>query len=80
MRGYDAQLAAEKQRTERVTKCILTEEEMSALSDRLMQVTKGMTITVRYFKEDTVVSFEDLVEISGEGILEIDAYLGISEE
>ena len=80
LRGYDEQLAAEKQRTERVTKCILTEEEMSALSDRLMQVTKGMTITVRYFKEDTVVSFEDLVEISGEGILEIDAYLGISEE
>ena len=80
MRGYDEQLAAEKQRTERVTQCILTEEEMSALSDRLMQVTKGMTITVRYFKEDTVVSFEDLVEISGEGILEIDAYLGISEE
>ena len=71
---------------------------MSALSDRLMQVTKGMTITVRYFKEDTahpevpavgnyltltgkadridpvfrtlqvgdtVVPFEDLVEVSG---------------
>ena len=51
LRGYDEQLAAEKQRTERVTKRILTEEEMSALSDRLMQVTKGMTITVRYFKE-----------------------------
>ena len=50
---YDEQLAAEKQRTERVPKRILTEEEMSALSDRLMQVTKGMTITVRYFKEDT---------------------------
>ena len=45
LRGYDEQLAAEKQRTERVTKRILTEEEMSALSDRLMQVTKGMTIT-----------------------------------
>ena len=53
LRGYDEQLAAEKQRTERVPKRILTEEEMSALSDRLMQVTKGMTITVRYFKEDT---------------------------
>ena len=53
LRGYDEQLAAEKQRTERVTKRILTEEEMSALSDRLMQVTKGMTITARYFKEDT---------------------------
>ena len=53
LRGYDEQLAAEKQRTERVAKRILTEEEKSALSDRLMQVTKGMTITVRYFKEDT---------------------------
>ena len=86
---------------------------MSALSDRLMQVTKGMTITVRYFKEDTahpeipavgncitltrkadridpvfrtlqvgdiVVPFENLVEVSGEGIMEIDQYLGISEE
>ena len=107
LRGYDEQLAAEKQRTERVPKRILTEEEMSALSDRLMQVTKGMTITVRYFKEDTahpevpavgnyitltgkadridpvfrtlqvgdtVVPFEDLVEISGEGIMEIDQF------
>ena len=78
-----------------------------------MQVTKGMTNTVRYFKEDTahpeipavgnyvtltgkadridpvfrtlqvgdtVVPFEDLVEVSGEGIMEIDQYLGISEE
>ena len=113
LRGYDEQLAAEKQRTERVPKRILTEEEMSALSDKLMQVTKGMTITVRYFKEDTahpevpavgsyitlsgtveridpvfrtlqigdtVVSFEDLVEVSGEGIIDIDAYLGIGEE
>ena len=38
LRGYDEQLAAEKQRTERVTKRILTAEEMSALSDRLMPV------------------------------------------
>ena len=109
LRGYDEQLAAEKQRTERVAKRILTEEEISALSDRLMQVTKGMTITVRYFKEDTahpevpavgnyitltgkadridpvfrtlqvgdiVVPFEDLVEVSGEGIMDINAYLG----
>lgn len=113
LRGYDEQLAEEKQRTERVTKRILTEEEMSNLSDRLMQVTKGMTITVRYFVEDTarpenppvgnyvtltgkvesidpvfrtlqiakaVVPFEDLVEVNGEGIVEIDKYLGIGEE
>ena len=113
MRGYDEQLAEEKQRTERVTKRILTEEEMSNLSDKLMQVTKGMTITVRYFVEDTahpeipavgnyvtltgrvesidpvfralqiakvVVPFEDLVEVSGDEIMEIDAYLGIVDE
>ena len=53
LRGYDEQLAEEKLRTERVTKRILTEEEMSDLSDKLMQVTKGMTVTVRYFVEDT---------------------------
>ena len=96
-----------------MTKHILTEEEMSSLSDKLMQVTKGMTITVRYFKEDTaqpeipavdnyiiltekvdrinpvlrtlqvgdtVVPFEYLVEVSGEGIMEIDQYLGITED
>lgn len=113
LRGYDEQLAEEKQRTERVRKHILTEEEMSDLSDRLMQVTKGMTVTVRYFVEDTahpevptvgnyvtltgkvesidpvfrtlqiakaVVPFEDLVEVSGEGIVEIDKFLGIGEE
>ena len=113
LRGYDEQLAEEKQRTERVHKRILTEEEMSNLSDRLMQVTKGMTITVRYFVEDTahpeippvgnyvtltgkvesidpvfrtlqiekaVVSFENLVEVNGESIVEIDTYLGIAEE
>ena len=29
---------------------------------------------------ETVVPFEDLVEISGEGIMEIDQYLGITED
>ena len=29
---------------------------------------------------DIVVPFEELVELSGEGIMDIDAYLGIREE
>ena len=29
---------------------------------------------------NSVVPFEDLVEVSGEGIIEIDKYLGIAEE
>ena len=53
LRGYDEQLAEEKQRSERVTQKLLTEEEMAELSNRLLQVTKGMTITVQYFKADT---------------------------
>lgn len=113
LRGYDEQLAEEKQRSERVTKKILTEEEMSDLSDKLMQVTKGMVVTAQYFKEDTVhpeippvgnyvtstgkidavdpvfrtmrlngevIAFENLLDIKGDGIMEIDKYLGISEE
>lgn len=61
LRGYDDQLAEEKQRSERVTKKILTEEEMADLSDKLMQVTKGMTITIQYFNEDSM----QLCECSG---------------
>lgn len=113
LRGYDDQLAEEKQRSERVTKKILTEEEMADLSDKLMQVTKGMTITIQYFNENTaypetpavgnyvtvtgkvdaidpvfrtmqlngaVIAFENLLDIKGDGIVEIDKYLGISEE
>ena len=29
---------------------------------------------------NSVVPFEDLVEVSGEGIMDIDVYLGIGEE
>ena len=112
LRGYDEQLAKEKRRSERVPKKALTEEEMSALSDKLMQVTKGMAVTVQYFREDTAhpeipavgdyvtltgnvegidpvfrtlqlsgetIAFEDLLDIQGEHIVNIDAYLGISE-
>ena len=113
VRGYDEQLIKEKRLSERVPKKALTEEEMSTLSDKLMQVTKGMTITVQYFKEDTAhpeippvgnyvtltgkaegidpvfrtlqlsgetIAFEDLLDIQGEHIVSVDAYLGISEQ
>lgn len=53
LRGYDEQLEEEKQRSERVHKKQLTEGEMDALSNKLRQVARGMTITVEYFKEDT---------------------------
>lgn len=37
----------------RVTKKFLSEEEAAELSDCLLQVKKGMVISIRYFKEDT---------------------------
>ena len=113
LRGYDEQLAEEKQRSERVPRRALTEEEMSALSDKLLQVTRGMTLTVEYFREDTahpqspavgnyrtvtgrveaidpvfrtlklgeeVVPFEDISGIQGDGIADIDEYLGLSDK
>ena len=113
LRGYDEQLAEEKQRSRRVPMRSLTEEEMQTLSDKLMQVTRGMTVTVEYFREDTahpavppvgeyvrctgqveaidpvyrtlrlageVIPFEALADLSGDGIVEIDAYLGIDGE
>ena len=53
LRGYDEQLAAEKQRTERVPKRILTEEEMSALSDKADAGHQGHEHHGAVFKEDT---------------------------
>ena len=111
LRGYDELLDEEKQRSERVPRRALTEDEMSALSDKLVQVTRGMTLTVTYFQEDTahpqspavgvyravtgrveaidpvfrmlklgeeVVPFEDIAEIEGDEIQDIDEYLGLS--
>ena len=96
-------------------KTIDTIEEAAELSDYLLQVKKGMVISIRYFKEDTehpaipplgtyetvngkvemvdgifrqitisdgstkvTVHFDDLEEVSGEDIVNIDEFLGDS--
>ena len=116
LRGYEEEIAEEKWKQTRVTKRTLSEEESAELSDRLLQVKKSMTVTVRYFKEDvehpaipplgiyeTVtgkvdmvdptfrqielhdgstkvrICFDDLEEVTGEGIVNIDDFLGISD-
>ena len=52
LRGYEEEIAEEKWKQRRVAKRMLSEEESAELSDRLLQVKKSMTVTVRYFKED----------------------------
>ena len=114
LRGYEEEIADEKWKQTRVTKKILSDEEAAELSDRLLQVKKGMEVTVHYFKADTEhpaipplgtyetiagkveridptyrqiaintgntkvpICFDDLEEVSGEGIADIDEFLGL---
>lgn len=116
LRGYEEEIAEEKWKQTRVTKKLLSEDEAAELSDRLIQVKKGMVVTIRYFKEDAehpafpplgiydtitgkvekidaifrqisindgqakvTIHFDDLEGVSGEGIVSIDDFLGISE-
>ncbi len=52
LRGYDDQLADEKQRSEHTVKKTLTEESAAVLSDTLLRIKKGSFVTVCYFEED----------------------------
>lgn len=116
LRGYEEEIADEKWKQTRVAKKILSDEEAEELSDRLLQVKKGMKVNVRYFKADTehpaipslgtyetiagkvemidptyrkitinagtkkvTICFDDLEEVSWEGIVGIDEFLGISD-
>ena len=52
LRGYEEEITAEGRDHLRVTKIELSEEDKGTLSDKLLQVRKGMTITVRFFEAD----------------------------
>ena len=54
LRGYDEEITEEKWKQTPVEKKLLSDDEAGVLSDRLLQVKKGMTITVRYFEEDNL--------------------------
>lgn len=132
LRGYEEEIVAEDQEHLKVVKIELSEEDKGKLSDKLLQVKKGMEVTVCYFEAgdsqltsldistepakssaplgsyrtitgavdriDSVyreliirteernqlgkelpvtVRFDDILEFSGDGIVDIDEYLGI---
>ena len=52
LRDYEEEIAAEGQDHLRVAKIELSEEDQGTLSDKLLQVRKGMTITVRFFEAE----------------------------
>lgn len=53
LRGYDEELAAEEERSRRVTQRLLSDEEKEQLSQKLLLLTKGTRVRVRYFAPDT---------------------------
>lgn len=66
LRGYEEEIAAEGQDHLRVAKIELSEEDQGTLSDKLLQVRKGMTITVRFFEaENTGLSISGTPGSSG---------------
>ena len=54
--------------------CFAKKSAVPCRADRIDPVFRTLQVG------DTVVPCEDLVEVSGEGIMDIDAYLGIREE
>ena len=132
LRGYEEEIAAEGKEHLKIAKIELSEEDKGKLSDKLLQVRKGMEVTVCYFEADdaqmtppgistepakpftplgsyrtitgavdridavyreliirtgernqlgkelpVTVRFDDILEFSGDGLVDIDEYLGI---
>lgn len=121
LRGFEEEISDEGASKLLVKKVELSDEEKNELSNRLLQVKKGMRVTVRYFVHVTavagqyvsmtgtvplidpvyselrlmpetiqktigigkglaaVIPFDDICEITGEGITSIEEYLGIEK-
>lgn len=135
LRGYEEEIAAEGQEHLKITKIELSEEDKGILSDKLLQVRKGMEVTMRFFEADdesatvgtssgtssvsdrsaihfgnyrtipgivesidpvycelainteyknvlgkelpVTIHFDNILDLSGDGIVDIDEYLGI---
>ena len=124
LRGYEEEIAAEGEEHLKVTKIKLSEEDKGKLSDKLLQVKKGMEVTVCFFETDNdpasfntpskpatplgryrtiaavyrelqfstgdknalgkelpvIIRFDDILDLSGDGIVDIDEYLGIEKD
>lgn len=52
LRGFDEAIDSANQKSGRVQKVLLSEEEKKLLSDRLLRIRKGMMVTIQYFDAD----------------------------
>lgn len=121
LRGFDDEISNESATKLLVKKIELSDEEKNKLSDKLLQVKKGMKVVVRYFVRTTgstgkyisltgtvviidpvyrelkvmqdsdrnavgiekelpvIIPFDDIADLAGEGITNIEDYLGIEK-
>lgn len=121
LRGFDDEISSEGASKLLVKKVELSDEEKDALSNKLLQVKKGMKVVVRYFVRITentekyismtgtvvmidpvyrelkvlqdsdrkavgiekelpvIIPFDDIADLAGEGITNIENYLGIEK-
>ena len=121
LRGFDDEISSEGATKLLVKKIELSDEEKNHLSDKLLQVKKGMKVVVRYFVRTTentgkymsltgtvvmiapvyrelkvmqdsdrkavgiekelpvIIPFDDIADLSGEGITSIEDYLGLEK-
>lgn len=56
LRGYEEEIEAEGLDHLKITKIELSEEDKGILSDKLLQVRKGMEVAVRFFEADNVTT------------------------
>lgn len=55
LRGYEEKIAQEDKKIIRVPRKLLCEEDTDQISHLLLHIKKNMTITVHFFKEDTLL-------------------------
>ncbi len=56
LRGYDEEIRSEVLQLQLITKPELRDEDKEKLSDKLLQIRKGMEVTVSYFETDDTTS------------------------
>lgn len=65
LRGYDESIASVDETVQEVKRPILSEEEIDVLSDKLLQVKKGMVVSLSCFEARSGPDSGDIVEMKG---------------
>ncbi|MGN0362518.1 MAG: hypothetical protein ACI4ET_06725 [Bilifractor sp.] len=63
--GYDAEIDTVKDENKEVKRVDLSDGEKGALSDKLLQVRKGIIVTVRYFESGTSLNVGRYITLTG---------------